>query len=244
METLEGEAGGGVTVPAAGAANPDPDGLLVGRLAGLDSCGVSDALDALGLPPAVGGIAPLWPCGRVAGRAVTVAVQPVEAGVAPPSRHLGAAAISAAVAGDVIVVANNGRTEAGAWGGLLALAASMAGVRAVVIDGACRDVDEMEPLGLPVFARAPVARTARRRYVEVATNTEVVIGGVPLAPGDLVLADGSGVAVVPASRASEVIGEAERMAAEESSMAALIRSGRPAVEVLGQRYETMLGDPG
>ncbi|HET9075289.1 MAG TPA: hypothetical protein VFN68_00030 [Acidimicrobiales bacterium] len=221
---------------------PDADGLLVGRLAGLDCCAVSDALDALGLPPAVSGIAPMWACGRIAGRVVTVALGPVEPGAPPPTRHLGAAAISAAAPGDVIVVANSGRTEAGSWGGLLALAASVAGVRAVIVDGACRDVDEMEPLGLPVFARAPVARTARRRFVETATNVEVAIGGVTVTPGDLVLADGSGVAVVPAGRAEEVIGEAERMAAEEAGMAALLRSGRPAVEVLGRRYETMMGE--
>ena len=225
-----------------GAPDADPDGLLLGRLVALDCCVVSDALDALGLPPAITGIGPVWACGRMAGRAVTVSLEPVVPGTPPPSRHLGTEAISQAGPGDVIVVSNGGRTEAGAWGGLLALAASLAGVRGVVIDGACRDVDEMEPLGLAVFARAPVARTARRRFVEVATNVAIGIGDVPVAPGDLVLADGSGVAVVPADRAEDVIAEAERMAAEEAAMAALLRSGRPAVDVLDRRYETMMGD--
>lgn len=225
-----------------GAPGSDPAGLLVGRLAALDCCAVSDALDALGLPPAVTGIGPLWACGRVAGRAVTVSLEPVGPDTPPPSRHLGTAAIAAAGPGDVIVVSNGGRTQAGAWGGLLALAASLAGVKGVVIDGACRDVDEMEPLGLAVFARAPVARTARRRFVEAATNVPVAIGDVTVAPGDLVLADGSGVAVLPAGRAQEVIAEAERMAAEETEMAALLRSGHPAEQVLGRRYETMMGD--
>lgn len=223
-------------------AGSGPDHMAVARLAGLDSCGVSDALDALGLPPAVSGLTPMWSCGRVAGRVVTVSVEAVRPGDPPPSRHLGTAAIEAAAPGDVIVVANSGRTEAGAWGGLLALAASSVGVRAVIVDGACRDVDEMEPLGLPVFARAAVAATARRRFAETATNVPVSIGGVMVAPGDLVLADGSGVAVVPAGRAEDVITEAERMAAEEAQMAALLRSGRPAVEVLGRRYETMMGE--
>ncbi len=220
----------------------DPGGLEVGRLGGLDCCVVSDALDALGLPPAVAGLAPLWPCGRIAGRVVTVSLEPARPDAPPPIRHLGATAISVARPGDVIVVANSGRTEAGAWGGLLALAASVAGVRAIVVDGACRDVDEMEPLGLPVFARAAVARTARRRFVEVATNVEVSVGGVAVKPGDMVLADGSGVAVVPAERAGEVIAEAERMAAEEAEMAARLRSGLPVTEVLGRRYETMMGE--
>lgn len=222
-------------------AGPGPHGLDVRRLAALDSCAVSDALDALGLPPAVSGITPVWGCGRVAGRVVTVSLEPVRPGAPPPARHLGTEAISAATPGDVIVVANSGRTEAGAWGGLLALAASLAGVGAVVVDGACRDVDEMEPLGLPVFARAAVARTARRRFAEAATNVTVSVGGATVKPGDLVLADGSGVAMVPADRAGEVIAQAERMAEEEADMAAQLRSGRAAAEVLGRRYETMMG---
>jgi 4-hydroxy-4-methyl-2-oxoglutarate aldolase len=241
MSVPAGTGGGSSHDGVAGAAS-GPDRAAVGRLAGLDSCVVSDALDALGLPPAVSGIAPVWPCGRVAGRVVTVALEPVREGQPAPSRHLGTAAISAAAPGDVIVVANSGRTEAGAWGGLLALAASLAGVRAVVVDGACRDVDEMQPLGLPVFARAAVARTARRRFVEAATNIPVSMAGVTVTPGDLLLADGSGVAVLPAGRATDVINEAERMAAEEAAMAARLRSGVPAVDVLGRRYETMMGD--
>lgn len=218
----------------------DDTGLLVGRLAALDTCVVSDALDALGLPPAALGLAPLWHCGRAAGRAVTVSLAPVVAGDPPPTRHLGTAAIAAASAGDVIVVDNGGRVDGGGWGGLLGLAAHQAGVRAVVVDGACRDVDEMEELGLPVYARAATARTARRRYAEVATNVEISLGGGPVCPGDLILADGSGVVAVPAARAEEVLAHAERMAAEEASMAQRLRDGTPATEVMGRRYETMM----
>ncbi|MGH9054344.1 MAG: RraA family protein [Acidimicrobiales bacterium] len=212
----------------------------VERLARLDTCVVSDALDALGLPPAAVGISPLWRCGRVAGRAVTISLAPVGEGDPPPARHLGSAAVEAASAGDVIVVDNGGRTEAGGWGGLLALAAHHAGVSAVIVDGACRDVDEIEALGLPVFARAATARTARRRFAEVATNVPVSVGGVPVRPGDLVLADGSGVVIVPEDRAGEVLRHAGRLAVEEAEMADRIRANVPAGEVMGRRYETMV----
>ncbi|MGH9114806.1 MAG: RraA family protein [Acidimicrobiales bacterium] len=212
----------------------------VQRLARLDTCVISDALDALGLPPAVNGIGPIWRCGRAGGRAVTVALEPIEEADPPPARHLGTAAVEAASAGDIIVVDNGGRTEAAGWGGLLGLAAHLAGVGAVVVDGACRDVDEMEQLGLPVFARAATARTARRRIGEVATNVPVSLGCVPVHPGDLVVADSSGVVIVPSERAEEVLRNAERLVAEEAAMAEQIRAGVRPGEVMGRRYETIL----
>lgn len=215
---------------------------LVDRLARLDCCVVSDALDSLGLPAAVTGLGPLWRCGRVAGSAVTVQLTAADPDGPPPARHLGASAISEAGPGDIIVVANAGRTDAGGWGGLLSLAASLRQVGGVVIDGACRDVDELEELRLAVFARGATARTARRRVVELASGVQIDLSGTPVRPGDLILADGSGVACLPLARAAEVIEAAERLAGEEQKMAARLRAGEPVTSVLGSRYETMMGD--
>ena len=72
------------------------------RLGKLDSCAVSEALDRLGLKGAVLGIGPLWPCGRVVGRCVTVKIKP--AGLQKPKQHLCTSAIAAAAPTDVIVV--------------------------------------------------------------------------------------------------------------------------------------------
>src|SRR5689334_1590426 len=110
-------------------------------------------MDKLDLSPAVTGLAPLWPCPRVTGRAVTVKLKPRVEGE-QSSRHLGTAAIEAATPGDVIVVDNGGRTYAGSWGGILSVAAQAAGVAGVVADGACRDVDEARDMAFPVYARA------------------------------------------------------------------------------------------
>jgi 4-hydroxy-4-methyl-2-oxoglutarate aldolase len=212
---------------------------LLERLARLDACAVSDAGDSLGGSGALVGLHRLWPCGPMAGRVVTVRLVPAEE--APARKvHLGAAAISAAGAGDVIVVDNRGRLDCGGWGGLLTLAARAKGVAGVVIHGACRDIGEAEDLGFPVYGLATTPRTARGRVAEASTGDPVEITGVVVRTGDLVLGDATGVVVVPADEAEAVIGAAEGIVARESAMAERLRSGRAPEEVLGAAYEDML----
>ena len=212
---------------------------LVERLARLDTCAVSDAMDRHELAGAMGGIRPLTVTARIAGRAVTVKLGP--AGSAPPSgRHLGTAAIEAAAAGDVIVIDHQGRDDAAGWGGILSRAANYKGIRGVVLDGACRDVDEAREIGFPVFATSATPRTARGRVVEQSFNEPVTISGVPVQPGDFVLADGTGVVFVPAAHAEEVITTAETIAAREAEMTKAVLAGDPVSQVMGRNYETML----
>jgi regulator of RNase E activity RraA len=211
---------------------------LSARLARLDTCAVSDALDRLGLPGAVTGIAPLVPAaGPLAGPVITVRVGPRPDD--RPRPHLGAAAIATASPGDVIVVDHRGRLDVSAWGGLLSLAARERGVGGVIVDGACRDVDEARVLGFPVFARAAVPVTARGRIVQESCREPVAIGGVPVATGDWVIADASGVVFVPRGRADEVVGLAEKIAAREAAMADAIRAGESVVDVMHDaRFDT------
>lgn len=212
---------------------------LVARLAKLDTCAVSDALDRLGLKGATIGVRPVWPCPRIVGRAITVKIKP--AGLEKPRQHLGTSAIETAKPGDVIVVDNAGRTDVSAWGGLLSLAAKLKGLSGVVVDGACRDVDDSREVGFPVYARAVVPVTARGRIMQQSVNEEIQFAGVQVHPGDLVIADGSGVVFIPRPREGEVITEAEAIAARESKMAEAVRSGRSVVEVMeGLGYESML----
>jgi regulator of RNase E activity RraA len=127
----------------------------------------------------------------------------------------------------------------GAWGGLLSLAAARDGVAGVVLDGACRDVDEARELGFPVFGRGGVPRSARRRVFEESTGDPVSIGGVAVRQGDFVAADSCGVVVVDRSRALDVATEAERLSALEHEMTARLKAGQPVTAVLGHGYETM-----
>jgi regulator of RNase E activity RraA len=212
---------------------------IIERLSKLDTCAVSDALDAFGLKGATHGIRPMWPCARIAGRAVTVKIKP--AGLQKPTQHLGTPAIDAAAAGDIIVIDSAGRPDVSAWGGLLSLASKMKGLGGVVIDGACRDIDESRDVGFPVYARAVIPMTARGRVMQESFNQEIAFAGVQVHPGDPVIADGSGVVVIPRAREQEVIREAEAVFQREAKMAEGIRQGISVVEVLEKLgYESML----
>lgn len=213
----------------------------VERLLRLDTCAVSDALDALGMKGATFGVRPMWNCPRIAGRVMPVKIQPV--GLTPAREHLGVPAIMASRPGDVIVVDHGGRMDVSAWGGLLSLAAERQGVAGVLVDGACRDVDEYQARQFPVFARGAVPITARGRVMQQAWNVEIQFAGVAVLPGDLVLADHSGIVFIPQSRADIVLEHAEAVFAKEARMAQAIMEGKPLDQVMGG-YEGMLKGDG
>jgi 4-hydroxy-4-methyl-2-oxoglutarate aldolase len=212
---------------------------IIERLAKLDTCAVSDGMDRLGLKGATYGVRPMWSCPKIVGRAVTMKIKPV--GLEKPKQHLGTGAIVAAQPGDVIVVDNGGRPDGSCWGGLLSLAAKTKGISGIVIDGACRDIDESRDLEFPVYARGALPMTARNRVMQESFNQEIQLAGVQVHPGDLVIADGSGVVVIPRSQEEEVVKEAEAVAATEARMADGIRQGMSVLEVLEKLgYEAML----
>jgi 4-hydroxy-4-methyl-2-oxoglutarate aldolase len=212
---------------------------IIERLAKLDTCAVSDALDSLGLKGATWGVRPLWQCPRIAGRAVTMKIKP--AGLQQPTQHLGTAPIEAAKPGDIIVIDNGGKREFSCWGGLLALSAKLKGLSGVVIDGASRDIDEARDLAFPVYARGAVPMTARGRVVQESFNQEIQFAGVQCHPGDLVLADGSGVVIIAKEKEEEIVAVAETISQKEQEMAAGIRKGYSGLEMLEKLgYEQML----
>jgi regulator of RNase E activity RraA len=202
------------------------------RLGRLDTCAISDALDHLNLKGAVIGIRPMWPCPRIAGRATTVKIVP--AGLTRPEHHLATPAVEQAEEGDIVVIDNASRTDVSSWGGILSNAAQVKGIRGVVIDGASRDIDEAREIGFPVYARGGVPVTARGRIIQESYNTLIQCGGVQVRPGDLVLADGSGVTFVPQERAAEVLETAERIVSREAVMTEAVRAGRSVVEVMAE----------
>jgi regulator of RNase E activity RraA len=199
--------------------------VLLARLARLDTTVVSDALDAHGLTPGVGGIQSLTGATRVLGYARTVALEP-DPGDAP-GPHIATEAIAAAHPGDVMVVANDGRTDVSCWGGILSLGCVQAGVAGVVADGVCRDVAEAQEYGFPVFARGTTPRTARGRLRQKSTGQPVTVAGVRVADGDLVIADDSGVAFIPREHAERVLERAGQIVTRERAIADDIRNGVP-----------------
>jgi 4-hydroxy-4-methyl-2-oxoglutarate aldolase len=214
----------------------------VRRLVRLDSCALSDALDKLGLPGCVTGLAPLSSSSKIAGRVHTVKL--VAKSVAPPPsgppRHLGTTAIAAAEPGEIIVVEQKSRLDAGSWGGILSMGAKMRGIAGVIADGPVRDVDEARQMDFPVYGRCPTAKTARERVVEVGTDIPVSIGDVTVEAGDYALADASAVVFVRAGDIEQVLDAAEMIAGREAAMAKALMAGEPITEVMGANYEHML----
>ncbi len=212
---------------------------IIERLSKLDTCSVSDAMDSLSLKGATWGVRPQWQCPRIVGRAVTIKIKPV--GLQQPTQHLGTPAIEAAQPGDIIVIDNAGQPQFSTWGGLLSLSAKLKGVSGVVIDGACRDIDEARDLEFPVYSRGVVPMTARGRVMQESFNQDVQFAGVQCRPGDLVIADGSGVVIIPREKEEEVVTAAEAVFAKEAEMAAGIRKGYSGLEMLEKLgYEQML----
>lgn len=211
---------------------------LVERLLMLDTSAVSDALDRLQIRGAVICLTALSAPKRIGGEVITVQLRRMNG--EKPLRHLCTAAVDASGPGRVIVVAHNGCVDAAGWGGILSLGAAVRKAEGVIIDGACRDLDESRELGLPVYGRAAVPVTARGRIVETGWNEPVQIDGINVSPGDLVIADASGVVFIPKDRAAEAIGMGEQIVAREKAMTEAVRKGLSLVDVMDTKYEHML----
>lgn len=203
---------------------------MLDRLAALDTCAVSDALDFLGLSGATIGIRPLWDCDKIVGRAMTVLVG--DKTDAAPTVHMITPAIEAADDETILVIANEGDKNVSCWGDIVANAASAKSVRGVAIDGCCRDIGANEDLGFPVFGRGVVPVTARNRLVQKSFGEPIKFGGVPVATGDYVIADRCGVVTVPESRIEAILDIAERLMKREEAMIAGIKQGRSVVEMM------------
>jgi len=209
------------------------------RLAKIDTCVLSDALDRLQIRGVAFGLSRLAGVrSSVAGRVITVTLGPAQGDVAP--RHLCTAAVEQGGPGDVIVVEHHAHPQAAGWGGILSFAAKTKGIEGVIVDGVCRDIDEAIEFDFPIFAAGAVAATARGRVIETACQEPIVVRGVWVHPGDWVLADSSGVVFVPAARIEDVINTAEGLAFREKQMLDRVRKGEAVSVVMGHQYESML----
>jgi 4-hydroxy-4-methyl-2-oxoglutarate aldolase len=140
--------------------------------------------------------------------------------------------------GDVIVVDAGGDTETSVCGGLMGGLAKNRGIRAMVVDGAGRDVDELEDIGWPIWTRAITPRGTHTmfsgRKEELSINVPISCGGVAVRPGDFVVADTIGVTVVPLDRAEEVLKQAGEQAEREQKTRAWVAQGKTIEDLLAE----------
>jgi len=214
----------------------DIDKDLVALFAGLDTPGVSDAMDKLGLPGQCLGVMPLANYDTlVVGPAYTV--QYVSASTPPGTVG---DFIDDVAPGDVVVIDNQGRTDCTVWGDIMTQYADQHGIAATVIDGVCRDVAKALGDGYPIFSKGRFMRTGKDRVQVQAINQAVSIGGARVCARDIVVADANGVVVVPRDHAREVAATARRIEAVEAQIRARISEGktlRQARDALG--YHTL-----
>jgi 4-hydroxy-4-methyl-2-oxoglutarate aldolase len=119
-------------------------------------------------------------------------------------------------------------------GDLLLTQAQMAGAAGVLVDASTRDIDEVRELGLPVWTRWRRVRGATKDApgdIDVA----VIVGGQPIAPGDLVLLDADGACVVPVARVEEVLRAARTRLAKEADSRRRYQAGEFSYDLNGLR---------
>jgi regulator of RNase E activity RraA len=202
-----------------------PDPGLVAALGRLATGTLANALDAVGatnsILPTIKSVAPGMRC---AGTAVTIRETVGPVGTYESKDFAVGALIDAAEAGDIIVVEGGG-LPISTWGGMATCAAVEKGIAGLVVDGGVRDLEEIIEFGLPVFARHLAPTTGRTRLKVEAINYAITVDGIHIEPGDVIVADGTGVVVVPIGHIDEVLALAEAFDRDDGQAVEDLKNG-------------------
>ncbi len=191
--------------------------------AGAEAAGVSDCLErSMAMD---GGISPLDPAMRMIGQARTVRCMTAD----NSALH---AAINLARHGEVLVVDAAGHLGNAVWGGLMTHAAVKREIAGLVIDGAVRDREDICSLGFACYARGCVPAGPHKGFGG-AIDCPVSCGGVAVQPGDLVVADGDGVTVVPVDRIDETLKAFRQLQEKETKALAALERGGTLADIYG-----------
>ena len=172
------------------------DAAFMAQFADFDSPDISDQLNRLyALTSAIQCLT--GPGHSVVGPACTVKVYPGD-------NLMVHKALDIAAPGDVVVVDAGASRMNAALGSLISTKAQHRGIAAFIVDGYVRDLPEIVPLDFPVFARGttPIG-PLHRGPGEI--NYPICCGGVVVNPGDIVVADGFGVVIVPRENAVDIL---------------------------------------
>ncbi len=189
---------------------------MIERAKGLSSSLLSDAMDSRGSMNF--SIKPVKPGMKVMGTAITVKVKPGD-------NLLLHKAIYLSGKGYVIVLDSNCHMGCAVWGSMMTRAAVAMGLEGVVLDGAVRDLEELRELGLPIFAAGAVPNGPTTNGPGQ-INCMIACSGASVAPGDLILGDDDGVAVVPRNMLEAVLEKAEGKVRKEAARINEIKQGK------------------
>ena len=216
------------------AANP---ALLIDAYRHVETGGVSDALEQLYsrrsfMSHRMHAISD----GKIAGFAVTVQMDKVEGSPASAVTPMQEVLDGGGANSVYVMVLQNGDDVAGI-GGLMATAMNARGYSGAVIDGGVRDVSYIKKMAFPVYATGTVPSTSLGHY-RATGNVPVTAGGVRVNPGDIIVADGDGVVVVPKDIAAEVLVKAQALDQTEHSMYGYIEKLRSLQEAV-KRFDRL-----
>jgi regulator of RNase E activity RraA len=203
---------------------------------------ISDTMDELGIAHGVIGasvLRPTIPGSVIVGPALTVRnivqrADPLAAARAHVNRMAEFEAHNLAEPGDVLVI--QGVANVSNMGGISAQTGKRQGERGAIVMGGVRDIAHSRALGYPVWASDITPSTGKWRLETVEINGTVQIGEVRVAPGDLVVADDSGVCFIPRDHILEVLEAAEQKAKAEDIRCKAIDDGIPVPDISRATY--------
>ncbi len=215
----------------------NPDVEFFSRVA---TATVADTATALGMNLVMEGLRPAVPgtLPRAVGAAATMVFAPIQAPrKAPYSLY---DVVERFPAGSIAIVAAAGSPLA-AWGGGASRTCLRRGAVGAVIDGATRDVEDIRALNFPVWCLSVWSNAFPRRLEVVARDVPVQCCGVQVEPGDIVIADIDGVAVVPWRCIPEVRRHVERIQAIEKEVSERFKKGESMADLfplLAKKFTT------
>jgi 4-hydroxy-4-methyl-2-oxoglutarate aldolase len=204
--------------------------LLIQRTLKLYVAAVSDAADEIGLNQVCmdRGIIPLTLNKRMAGFARTgkLVKSPVNRPYDETQLDTFMSLATKAVDGDLITIDQSGSVDCSAWGQVLTRIGKPLGVRGALIDGTSRDIDDIDAMNFPVFARGRHPGTMRGRMDMESVQEPVECGSVTVHPRDLIFGDADGVVVIPVDHIEDVLGRAEEVVSTDKWWASKLKEGK------------------
>src|SRR5215831_16292135 len=187
-----------------------PEGIIEGFRALGDATGiVSDVMDELGITGVVGAsvLKPTLAGSRIVGPALTVRnIMQREHVYETARRHVNKMAEfeahNLARPGDVVVI--DGVPGISNMGGISAQTGKRQGEAGAIVSGGVRDVGHSRRVNYPIWSTEITPVTGKWRIQTVEINGDIQIAGIRVAPGDIVVADETGVCFIPVARAEEV----------------------------------------
>ena len=174
-------------------------------------------------------LSPLKPKTRMVGRARTMRYLPnrkdVREKLYSAGPQLNYRSAEDAQPGDVLVFDAGGEMRAGVSGGVTTIRFLVRGGAGLVIDGAMRDVPELEAMPIQTYMRRGHASSVAPLMMSVDYQVPVRIGSVTVIPGDILVGESTGILVIPAAIAEKIADKALEHDEEEEFQRGLLLNG-------------------